>query len=124
MGISNDFYAQTGGKKSEKRQRKGKRRGNFILTQYKSHGHADDFARGSSGRRGRFAKLFRKSRPSWEYKSAGSRRSHRRDNRDLLTRERSKGRVENADFQSRQNTGRAKRRDHGNKSFKRKKYGR
>jgi hypothetical protein len=121
IGYSNNFYAQSGGRKKEKRI-KTKRRGNHILTQYKSHGHADEFARGSNGRRGRIARLFHKTRPSWVYKSSGSRRSHARDNRDLFTRDRSKGHVDNDMTQARQNRERGKRRDHGNSSFKRKKY--
>lgn len=123
MGISTDFYAQTGGKKSEKRQRKGKRRGNFILTQYKSHGHADKFARGNSGRRGRLARLFsKKKESSWVYKSSGSRRSAYRANQFLLTRTRSKGKIENADMLDRQNAQRSKSRVKGNKAFRSKKY--
>src|SRR4051812_34202668 len=47
IGLSEVSYAQTGGRKRETR---GKRRGNFRLTQWKSQGHADAFARGNNGR--------------------------------------------------------------------------
>jgi hypothetical protein len=119
MGISTDYYAQTGGKKREKR---GKKRGNFVLTQYKSHGHADEFARGNSGRRSRFARLFKKKRSSWVYKSSGSRRSAFRANQFLLTRSRTKGKIENADFLDKQNSERARTRIKGNRAFRFKKY--
>jgi hypothetical protein len=120
MGISTEYYSQTGGKKHERR---GKRRGNFILTQYKSHGHADKFARGSSGRKGRFARLFKKKKKSsWVYRSSGSRRSAFRANQYLLTRTRSKGKIENAQVLDQQNSSRSKSRVYGNKSFKSKRY--
>ncbi|MCC6373027.1 MAG: hypothetical protein IT236_18635 [Bacteroidia bacterium] len=123
IGFAQTSYAQSGGKKREKRI-KTRKRGNSILTQYKSRGHADDFARNATGRRGRFAKLFHREKPSWQYKSSGSKRSHNRDNRFLFKRERADGHKENAEYQNRQSTDRTKRRDRGNKSFKRKKFGR
>jgi hypothetical protein len=119
--ISTEYCAQTGGKKREKRI-KVKRRGDHILTQYKSHGHADEFARGSSGRRGRLSRLFRKDRPAWVYKSSGSKKSAWRANQFLLTRSRTKGKIENAEFLDRQNSTRSKARNHGNRSFRFRKY--
>lgn len=119
MGISTEYYSQSGGKK---RERRGKKRGNFILTQYKSHGHADKFARGNSGRRGRLARLFRKKHSSWVYRSSGSRRSAFQANQFLLTRSRTKGKIENADFLDRQNAQRARSRVKGNQSFRSRKY--
>lgn len=121
--ISTEYCAQIGGRKKEKKV-KVKRRGDHVLTQYKSHGHADEFARGSSGRRGRLSRLFRKDRPAWVYKSSGSKRSAWRANQFLLTRSRSKGKIENADFLDRQNSGRSKTRVHGNRAFRFKKYNR
>ena len=119
--ISNGYYSQSGGKKSEKRI-KTKKRGNHILTQYKSHGHADKFAKGNSGRRGRLARLFGKKQTSWVYKSSGSKRSAYRANQYLLTRSRTRGKIENADMLDRQNKSRAKSRVKGNKVFRFKKY--
>lgn len=119
--VSTRYYSQVGGKKKEKRV-KAKRRGNHILTQYKSHGHADEFAKGNSGRRSRLSRLIRKDRPAWVYKSSGSRRSANRANRFLLTRSRSQGKIENADMLDRQNAQRAKHRVRGNRAFRFKKY--
>jgi hypothetical protein len=120
-GISTDYYSQIGGKKKEPKL-KSKRRGNHILTQYKSHGHADEFARGSSGRRGKLSRLFRKPKPAWVYKSSGSKRSAWKANQFLLTRSRSKGKIENAMTQDRQNGERSKKRVRGNRAFRFKKY--
>jgi hypothetical protein len=119
IGVSNNVHAQTGGKKRERV--KTKKRGNSILTQYKSHGHADDFARGS-GRRGLFARLFKKTAPSWRYKSAGSKRSHFKANQFLFARNRTKGKVENAQTLDKQNAERAKHRVRGSRAFKSRKY--
>lgn len=118
--MTTEFYAQSGGRKTEKKV-KTKKRGNHVLTQYKSHGHADDFARGNNGRRGRFARLFNKKQPAWESKTS-TRRSAYRANQFLLTRSRTKGKNENAATQDRQNSSRSKSRVKGNKSFKSKKY--
>jgi hypothetical protein len=122
VGFSTTGYSQSGGRKREKRA-KTKKRGNGIHTQYKSQGHADEFAR-SNGRKGKFARLFHRDKPSWKNRSSGSKRSHNKDNRNLYTRTRSKGHVSNAETQSKQNADRAKRRDRGNNSFGRKKYSR
>jgi hypothetical protein len=120
LGISNTYHCQEGGKKREKYQRKGKKRGNFHLTQYKSRGHADEFAR-SSGRQGMFSRLFNRDSQGWVYRST-TRRSNFKANRFLFTRDRSKGRMENEQTTTRQNNERAKKRDHGNRSFRFKKY--
>lgn len=122
MAYSGHVEAQTGGRKGEKRIRiKSRRRGDHILTQYKSHGHADEFARGSSGRRGRFAKLFYRAKPSWRVHKTNN-FSNNRDNRDLFTRFRQKGHMDNSETQSRQNFDRNRKRDHGSRSFKSRKY--
>ena len=119
--VSTDYYSQTGGRKKEKRV-KTKKRGNHILTQYKSRGNADKFAKGNNGRRGRLARLFRKKQPAWVYKSSGSKRSAYRANQFLLTRSRSRGKIENSDMLDRQNKTRSKSRVKGNKVFRFKKY--
>lgn len=119
--LTTEYYSQTGGKKHERR---GKRRGNFILTQYKSRGHADKFARGNSGRKGRLAKLFKKKnkRSSWVYRSSGSKRSINRANQYLLTRSRTAGKIENAEYLEHNNMKRSKNRVHGNTAFRSRKY--
>ena len=119
--VSTEYYSQTGGRKTEKKI-KTKKRGNHILTQYKSHGHADEFAKGNNGRRSRFARLFKKKQPSWVNKSSGSRRSAYRANQFLLTRSRSKGKIDNASVLDRQNSSRSNSRVKGNKVFRSKKY--
>jgi hypothetical protein len=119
IGISGSSFAQTGGKK---RERKAKRRGDFVLGQYKSRGHADEFARGNSGRRGWWARIFKKEKPAWQYKRSGSRRSQYKENRFLFFRHRSQGREDNAMVTEKQNKERAKKRERGNKVFKFKKY--
>jgi hypothetical protein len=119
--LSMQCYGQSGGRKTE-RKIKTKKRGNHILTQYKSHGHADKFAKGNSGRRGRLSRLFGKKHTSWVYKSSGSRRSTYRANQFLLTRSRSQGKIENANVLDKQNSTRSKKRVHGNKTFRSKKY--
>lgn len=114
--FSNSLHAQAGGKKREK---KAKRRGNAILTQYKSHGHADDFAKAKGGS-GRFSGLFKKKKSSWTYRSSGSKRSHYKANRYLFFRHRSEGKIENEEILNKQNTKRSKERVKGNKSFRHK----
>jgi Ni/Co efflux regulator RcnB len=114
-----EYFAQEGGKKREK---KTGRRGDFHLDRWRSQGHADKFARGSSGRRNIFSKLFKKDKPAWRYRVTGSPRSNFRDNQFLFTRTRTKGKMENANIQSKQNMHRARNRVRGNDVFKRKKY--
>lgn len=125
LTVSGNLYSQgqVGGRKSEKKERRGKRRGEFILTQYKSRGHADDFARSKSGRMSKFKKLFKgKKNTPWVYKSSGSKRSHWKENRFLFTRHRAPGHKENADIQEKQNRERASKREHGNRTFRFRKY--
>ena len=112
-------YGQTGG---ARRERKVKSKGAKVLGGAKSKGHADEFARGNSGRRGRLSRLFRSDRPAWQYRKSGSKRTNYRDNKDLFTRQRSKGKIENDTYQERENRNRARHREHGNKVFKKKKY--
>jgi hypothetical protein len=119
VGIHSDFYAQSGGRKKE---RKVKKRGNAVLTQYKSKGHADEFAKGNSGRRGKWSRLFRKDKPAWTYKSSGTARSHYKENRFLFFRHRSQGRVDNATATEKQNKKRARERERGNETFKDRKF--
>ena len=85
-------------------------------------GHADEFARGNSGRRGFFSRLFRKEQPAWTNRKAGSRRSQQKANRYLFKRHRADGHVENEEALKKSNKQRAKRRDRGNDSFKHKKH--
>ncbi len=115
--MSDSYMAQTGGRK---RERRSHHRGS-LFKRTKSGGHADQFAKGT-GRRGLFARLFKKEKPSWTNHRSGSRRSHHRDNRSLFGRYRTKGKQYNADTQDRQNRERSRKRIRGNKVFSRKKY--
>jgi hypothetical protein len=119
VGIHSDFSAQSGGRKKERR---AKKRGNVVLTQYKSRGHADEFAKGNSGRRGKWSRLFRKDKPAWTYKSSGTARSHYKENRFLFFRHRSQGRADNATATEKQNKKRARERERGNDTFKDRKF--
>lgn len=114
-----DISAQSGGRK---REPKAKKRGNVVLRQYKSRGHADEFAKGNSGRRGRLSRLFRKDRPAWQYRKSGSARSNQKENRFLFGWNRTKGKQENVQKLERQNRERAKNRERGNNVFKSRKH--
>ncbi len=116
MAVSTEYTAQSGGRK---RERAGKSRAKF--SRKKSAGHADDFAR-SGGRRGIFARLFRKERPAWIYNSSGSRKSNYKENRFLFSRHRTPGKVESHNYLDKQNRKRAGKRERGNHTFKSKKY--
>ncbi len=114
--FSVDLHAQSGGRKREGSVKRKRSSG------VKSKGNADEFARGNSGRRGRFARLFKKDKPAWQYKSSGSARSHQRENRFLFKWTRSKGRAENAATQERQKKIRNKERIRGNRAFRFRKH--
>lgn len=85
-------------------------------------GHADEFAKGNSGRRGFFSRLFRSEKPAWTNRKAESRRKQYKANRYLFKRDRVEGHVDNEETLKKQNKKRSKRRDRGNESFKRKKH--
>jgi len=117
LGFSNDFSAQTGGRKREHRnQRRGK-----TFRRHRSAGHADEFARGGS-KRSMFSRLFHKSRPAWSPKRRTTDRSRYADNRKLFSRYRTKGKQYNEMVLSKRNADRARKRVRGNKTFARKKY--
>lgn len=119
IAFSNTAYSQTGGRKREKV--KTKKRGNSVLTQYKSRGHADEFARGGN-RRGFFSRLFRGSTPSWRYRVSGTSKSNFRDNQSLFSRNRTKGKMDNEVTLTKQNAERSRNRVRGSKSFRSRKY--
>jgi hypothetical protein len=116
-GIGNDAFSQSGGRK---RERKVRKRGDFILTQYKSRGHADEFAKGN--RRGWFSRIFKKDRPAWQYRTSGSSRSNYKENRFLFFRHRSEGHQQNATNIEKQTRKRDRERRHGNETFKSRKF--
>lgn len=113
-----ELFAQSGGRKKEG---KAKSRGTFSLKRTKSKGHADEFAKGNSGRRGFLSRLFRKDKPAWTYRKSESPRKQYKANRYLFKRERAEGHMDNEETLKRQNKKRNKQRDRGNESFKRKK---
>jgi hypothetical protein len=114
----NTVIAQSGGKK---RERKSKKSGASVLKQYKSHGHADEFARGGI-RKGRLSRLFSKPKPSWTNTKSGSKRNTYRANRYLFFRHRSEGVMNNEMILNKQNKTRRKNRVIGSKSFKHKRH--
>lgn len=117
--MQQQLMAQSGGKKKEGRNfsRSGR-----LFKRSKSPGNSDKFAAGGSGRRGFLSRLFKKPAESWNNRPSGSVKSHRRANRSLFTRERSRGKRQTDAVLDRQNTERAKRRVRGNKVFSKKKY--
>ncbi len=119
MGFSSLSYAQSGGRKREKYARKGARRGNYLHRQYKSAGHADDFARGSNGRFSKYSRFFHKSKPSWRYHTSGSIRSQNKANRYLFTTYRSKGKIDNSIELYRRKKIRDRNRVRGSEAFRR-----
>src|SRR4051812_35350100 len=114
IGISNEYLAQTGGKKREGRTRSRK-----SLFAPKSKGNADVFANGGQ-KRGIFSRW--RDPGAWQYKSSGSVKSQNRENRNLFNRHRTEGRQNNAKVLERQNRDRARKRVRGNKVFSKKKY--
>ena len=118
-GLSTELYGQSGGRK---RERKTRRHGSAVLRQSKSRGHADEFAKGNSGRRGRLSRIFKKDKPAWQYRKSGSARSNQKENRFLFSRHRSKGRQENAVKTERKRKERTKNRERGNDTFSAKKH--
>jgi len=119
LGLPVSIDAQTGGKKREGRVKK---RGNFKLTQYKSRGHADEFARGSAGRKGLFARLFKKDRPAWQNRTTGSPRSNYKDNKYLFSWNRTPGKQQNVSTLDRQKRERLRNRERGNDTFRSRKH--
>jgi hypothetical protein len=118
FGLSNQFIAQTGGKKKEHRNQ---RRIGSLFKRKSSGGHADKFAR--SSKKGFFARLFRKKENhAWVYHSSKSNNKTRRENRHLFFWHRTKGRNNNEVVLAKQNSDRAKKRSRGNTSFNRKKH--
>lgn len=96
IGLSNQYFAQAGGRQREKYSRKGSRRGNYIHKRYRSAGHADEFARGGSSRFHKYNKLFHRPKlTTWQYHSSGSIRNINKANKYLFKRYRSKGKIEN-----------------------------
>jgi hypothetical protein len=121
VGFSTSLEAQSGGKRRESGGAKAKKRFNTGGT--RSAGHADKFAR-STGRKGIFARLFKKQRPSWVNRQTGDPKKNWKENRFLYTRHRTPGNITNSRNLEKQNTRREQKRDRGNASFTRKKHGR
>jgi hypothetical protein len=118
LGISNDFYAQTGGRKREHRNQK---RSGSIFKRQRSAGNADRFAKGG-GRKGFIARLFRKDRPSWVYHATNPGKKQNREQRYLFSRFRTKGKKYKDGIQAKQNSERSRRRVRGNSTFHHRKY--
>lgn len=110
--LTNDFMAQSGGRRREHRNQKRASGGMF---KGKSHGNADNFARGGGRRGGGKSKAWamRHSRPG-SYSS--------KDSRTLFSRYRTKGKVQRHNILAKQNAERARKRVRGNKVFHHKKF--
>ena len=117
--LSDDYFAQKGGRRREHRNQ---RRGTLHIFRRNSvsAGNADKFARGT-GNTGFFARLFKKDRPAWVYHPTKMSKS-RNDCKGLFTRYRTKGKKYRSGILAKQNSDRSRRRDRGNMSFGRKKY--
>ncbi len=115
--ISNTYLAQSGGRK---REHKNQRRGS-LFKRNRSGGNADKFSR-STGRKGIFARLFRKDKPAWVYHPTRSGRVQKRETRHLFTRYRTKGRKYQEGILAKQNSDRARRRVRGNSTFHSRKF--
>lgn len=121
LGFSIQLEAQSGGKRRESGGPKAKK--TFNIRGSKSGGHADKFAR-STGRKGIFARLFKREQPSWVNRKTGDPKRNWKDNKFLFTRHRSPGHIENSRNLDKNNGRREKKRDRGNQSFTRKKHSR
>jgi hypothetical protein len=117
FGISNDFYAQKGGRKREHRNQ----RSGGMFKRQRSAGNADNFAKGA-GRKGIFARIFKKDNPSWVYHPTRPGKTQNREQRYLFSRYRTKGKQYREGIVARQNIERAKKRTHGNATFGKRKY--
>lgn len=118
IGITNEVYAQTGGRKREHRNQ---RRSGSIFKRQRSAGNADKFARGA-GRKSFLARLFKKDRPAWVYHSTNPGRTQNREQRYLFSRFRTKGKRYKDGIQAKQNAERSRRRVRGNSVFHHRKY--
>lgn len=119
--VFHNLHAQSGGKKREGRSKSAKR-GKLTFKRNPSKGHADEFARGGRGRRGKFYMLFHQEKPAWQYKPTNSGRRQNRESRFLFFRSRSEGIEENERILNKQNAKRANKRVHGNNTIAKKKY--
>lgn len=120
FAVSVDSYAQTGGRKREHRNQGGGGRGKLFSFK-KSAGHADAFAKG--GKKGFIAKLFRgnKSGGAWVYKRTNPGKTQNREQRQLFTRNRTKGKRYTDQVIAQQNRRREATRVRGNQSFSKRK---
>ena len=120
--ISDDFYAQSGGRRKEhKNQRKGSR---IFQSGSPSKGNADKFAQGG-GRSGVARRLFKGGRaPAWVMHHKKESSEQRRENAALFTRYRTKGKKYRSGILAKQNSDRARmrKRTNGNATFAKKKY--
>ncbi|MGZ3899338.1 MAG: hypothetical protein ACXVNM_10170 [Bacteroidia bacterium] len=117
IGVSNEFYSQTGGRKREHRNQKR----TSMFKRSRSAGNADKFAKGG-GRKGLFARLFKKDRPAWVYHTTNPGKTQNREQRYLFSRFRTKGKKYKDGIQAKQNAERSRRRVRGNSTFSHRKY--
>jgi len=110
--------AQAGGRRREHRNQ---RRASMSFFRNKSMGNSDKFAKGA-GRKGVFARLFKKDRPAWVYRPTNPGKTQRRESRFLFSRYRTSGKKMRAGILAKQNAERARNRSRGNSSFHKSRY--
>jgi hypothetical protein len=115
--LSIDSIAQSGGRRREHRNQ----RASMHLFRNKSQGHADKFAKGA-GRKGIFARLFKKDRPAWVYHPTNPGKTQKRESRQLFSRYRTKGKKYREGILAKQNAERSRNRSRGNGSFHKSRY--
>jgi hypothetical protein len=113
LSIPTELISQSGGRQREGGG--GRRKMNLSFKRTVSAGHADKFAR-ARGRKGPFARLFRRDRPAWVYRPSGSKKSNWKDNKFLFSRHRTPGKIENSRYQDRARSKRDRHRVRGNES--------
>ncbi len=118
LGISNEYYSQSGGRRKEHRNQ---RRGASRSFGKRSAGNADKFAQGA-GRKGFFSRLFAKKQGAWVYHPTNAGKKQNKEAPHLFSRYRTKGRKYHSGILAKQNSDRSRKRVKGNKSFSRNKY--
>lgn len=116
FGACTEAVAQVkGGRKREHRNQRG---GGGLFHFRKSTGHADAFAKGGQ-KRGFFARIFKgnKSGSAWVYKKTKPGIKQKKEQPQLFTRNRTKGKRYTDGVLARQNHQRSARRVRGNSSF-------
>jgi hypothetical protein len=121
LAVSMDSVAQTGGRKREHRNQRAGGRGKLFSFK-KSTGHADAFAKGGR-KQGFISRIFRgnKSGGAWVYKKTNPGKTQNREQRQLFSRNRTKGKRYTDQVIAQQNRRRDATRVRGSQSFSKRK---